>query len=188
MDYMCKISYASIVGSLMYAMVCPRHDIAHAVGVVRKYMKNLGKKHSMTMKWILRYLRGTTNQALCFRDSNIALQGYVEAYMAGDRDKRRRTIGYVFTVGGTTVSWVSKIQNIIVVSTTETEYVIATEASKEMIWLQRFMDELGKKQKLRKIVTAIVAFILQRIQPFILRLNIYSVGIISYCQFWMMDN
>ena len=99
----------------------------------------------MVVKWILRYLRSTTNQALCFGGSNIALQGYVDADMVGDRDNRRSTTGYVFTVGGTTISWVSKIQSVVALSTTEAEYVAATEASKEMIWLQRFMDELGKK-------------------------------------------
>ena len=53
----------------------------------------------------------------------------------------------MFTVGGTTVSWISKLEQVVALSTTETEYVAATEASKEMIWLQRFMEELGKKQE-----------------------------------------
>ena len=66
MDYMSKIPYASAVGSLMYAMFYTRPDIAHVVGVVSRYMKNPGKEHWMAVKWILRYLRGTTNQALCF--------------------------------------------------------------------------------------------------------------------------
>jgi hypothetical protein len=56
-------------------------------------------------------------------------------------------IGYVFTIGGTTVSWISKLQKVVALSTTEAEYVASTEASKEMIWLQRFMEELGKKQE-----------------------------------------
>ena len=51
----------------------------------------------------------------------------------------------MFIIGGTTVSWVSKMQSVVALPTTEEEYVVATEASKEMIWLQRFMDELGKK-------------------------------------------
>ena len=115
---MCKFPYASAVGSLMYTMVCTRPDISHAVGVVRKYMNNPGKEHWMAVKWILKYLRATTNQALFFGGSNIALKGYVDAYMAGDRDNRRSTTGYVFTVGGTTVSWVSKIQSVVALSTT----------------------------------------------------------------------
>jgi hypothetical protein len=67
--------------------------------------------------------------------------------MAGDKDSRRSTTRYVFTIGGTTVSWISKLQNIVSLSTTKVEYVVAIEASKEMIWLQRFMEELGKKQE-----------------------------------------
>ena len=67
--------------------------------------------------------------------------------MAGDRDSSRSTIGYVFTVGGTAVSWISRLQRVVALSTIEVEYVSLTEASKEMIWLQRFMKELVKKQK-----------------------------------------
>ena len=73
MEYMSKVPYASAVGSLMYAMVCTRPDISHAVGVVSRYMNNPGKEHWMAVKWILRYLRGTKNQALCFGGSHIAL-------------------------------------------------------------------------------------------------------------------
>eukprot|EP00253_Pinus_taeda_P016872 PITA_16872 len=145
MDYMSKVPYASAVGSLMYAMVYTRLDIAHAVGVVSRYMNNPGKEHWMAVKWILKYLKGTTNQALCFGGSNISLQGYVDEDMAGDRDNRRSTTGYVFIVGGTTVSWVSKLQSVVALSTIESEYVAATETSKVMIWLQRFLYELGKK-------------------------------------------
>jgi len=59
-DYMTKVPYSSIFDNLIYAMVFTRPDISHVVGVVRRYMKNLGKKHWMEEKWILRYLRGTT--------------------------------------------------------------------------------------------------------------------------------
>uniref|UniRef100_A0A3Q7H809 Reverse transcriptase Ty1/copia-type domain-containing protein n=1 Tax=Solanum lycopersicum TaxID=4081 RepID=A0A3Q7H809_SOLLC len=57
-DHMALVPYASAVGSLMYAMVCTRPDIAHAVGVVSRYMANLGKEHWEAVKWLLRYLRG----------------------------------------------------------------------------------------------------------------------------------
>eukprot|EP01018_Ginkgo_biloba_P039992 Gb_09614 [translate_table: standard] len=72
-DYMSKVSYSSVVGSLMYAMVCTRLDIAHVVGVMSRFMNNPGKEHWEAVKWILRYLRGTTSQALCFRGSNTIL-------------------------------------------------------------------------------------------------------------------
>jgi hypothetical protein len=134
-EYMSRVPYSSVVGSLMYAMVCTRPDIAHAVGVVTRYMNNPGKEHWEAVKWILRYLRGTTTHALCFRGSYTFLQGYVDSDMAADKDSRRSTTWYVFTIGGTTVCWISKLQKVVALSTTEAEYVVATEASKEMIWL-----------------------------------------------------
>ena len=111
-DYMSRIPYSSVVGSLMYAMVCIRPDIAHAVGVVSRYMNNLGKYHWKEVQWILRYLRGTTSHALCFGSLDIVLQGYVDADMAGDKENRRSATRYLFTVGGATVSWISKFQNL----------------------------------------------------------------------------
>ena len=108
-DYVSKVPYSSTVGSLMNATVCTRSDIAHAVGVVSRYMNNPGKEHWMVVKWILRYLRGSTAQGLCFGGSNIVLRGYVDSDMAGDKDSRRSTTWYVFIVGGTTVSWISKL-------------------------------------------------------------------------------
>ena len=72
-DYMSKVPYSSAIGSLLYAMVCTRLDIAHVVGVVSRYIKDLGKEHWMAVKWILKYLRGTTSHALCFGGSSTVL-------------------------------------------------------------------------------------------------------------------
>ena len=66
--------------------------------------------------------------------------------MARDVDGRKSATGYVYTLGGTTISWVSKVQKIVFLSTIEAEYVTVTEASKEIIWLQSFLEELGHKQ------------------------------------------
>ena len=71
--------------------------------------------------------------------------------MVGDRNNRRSTTWYVFIVGGTSVCWVSKLQSVVAISTMEVDYVASTEASKEIIWLQRFLDELGKKQELGRL-------------------------------------
>ena len=67
--------------------------------------------------------------------------------MVGDKDNSMINTGYDFTIGGTTISWIPKLQKVVILSTTKAEYVVATEASKEMIWLQRFMEELGKKHE-----------------------------------------
>jgi hypothetical protein len=145
--YMSKVPYASAIGSLMYAMVCTRPDIAHAVGAVSRYMGNPGKQHWEAVKWILRYLRGTSDMSLCFTGADLKLQGYVDADLAGDVDSRKSTTGFVYTLGGTAVCWASKLQKIVALSTTEAEYVAVTEAGKEMVWLKGFLNELGKKNE-----------------------------------------
>ena len=65
-DKMSKVPYASAVGSLMYAMVCTRPDIAHVVGVISRYMSHPGIEHWNAVKWILKHLRGTSNKCLHF--------------------------------------------------------------------------------------------------------------------------
>jgi hypothetical protein len=108
--------------------------------------------------------------------------------MAGDKDSRRSTTGYVFTIGGTIVSWILKLQKVVSLSTIEAEYVVAVEASKEMIWLQRFMEELERRRRITGCtMTVRVPFILQRTQPSIRILRIYNSGTISYDPSWKMD-
>ncbi|KAL2235826.1 UNVERIFIED_CONTAM: Retrovirus-related Pol polyprotein from transposon TNT 1-94 [Sesamum indicum] len=95
----------------------------------------------------LMYLRGTKDRALVFGKGKLTLFWFVDAdFAASDYDKRRSTTGYVFTYGDTAVSWVSKLQKVVTLSTTEAEYVAVTEAVKELIWLQHFLGELGKPQ------------------------------------------
>ena len=145
-SHMSKVPYASAVGSLMYAMVCTRPDIAHAVGVVSRFLSNPGKEHWEGVKWILRYLKGTSGMCLCFRRNDLTLQGFSDADLGGDLDSRKSTTGYIFTLGGTAVSWKSKLQSRVALSTTEAEYIAISEAAKEMIWLKNFLKELGKEQ------------------------------------------
>ena len=88
---MALVPYASAVGSLMYAMVCTRPDIAHAVGVVSRYMANPGKEHWEAVKWLMRYLRGTSSTSHCFGKGKVTLQGFVDANLGGDVDSSKST-------------------------------------------------------------------------------------------------
>jgi len=144
---MSRVPYASAVGSLMFAMICTRPDIAHAVGVVSRYMANPGREHWNAVKRILRYIKGSIDVALCYGGSDFIVRGYVDSDYAGDFDKSKSTTGYVFTLASGAVSWVSKLQSVVATSTTEAEYVAATQASKEAVWLKMLMDELGHEQK-----------------------------------------
>ena len=89
-----------------------------------------------------RYLRGTSTHVLCFGGTQNFLQGYVDVDMAGDKDTRRSTTGYVFTIGGTRLAWASNLLKIVSLSTTEAEYIALTEASKELLWLDRFVEDV----------------------------------------------
>lgn len=129
----------------MCAMVCTIPDIAPVMGAVSRYMNNSEKVHWEAVKWIIKYLRGTTNKAFCFKGRDKILMGYVDANLARNVDIRRSTTWYVYTLGGTVVSWVSQLQKIVALSTTEAKYVAITEASKEMVWFQSFLEELAKK-------------------------------------------
>ncbi|KAH9688953.1 hypothetical protein KPL70_015278 [Citrus sinensis] len=104
-NYMDRVPYASVVGSLMYAMVCTRLDISQAVSMVSRYMHNRGKNQWLAVKWILRYLYGIVDVGLLFKkDCGQQCVGYCDSDFAGDLDKRRSTTGYVFTLGGDLVS------------------------------------------------------------------------------------
>ena len=153
---MSRVPYASAVGSLMYAMVCTRPDIAHAVGVLSRFMSNPGKEHWTTVKRVFRYLRGTSDYGLCYQgrpglERMLDIHGFVDADWAGDLDQRRSTSGYVFSLFGGAVSWMSKRQSVVALSTTEAEYIAATHASKEAVWLQRLCSSMGLVQQAIRI-------------------------------------
>lgn len=148
---MSHVPYASAVGSLMYAMVCTRPDISHAVGVASRFMANPGREHWAAVKWVLRYLRGTSDYSITYRSSDNSICGYVDSDFAGDLDKRRSTSGYVFTLAGGPICWMSKLQKTTAVSTTEAEYVAAYHACQEAIWLKGLLGEFGIQQDKMKV-------------------------------------
>ncbi|KAM1307435.1 hypothetical protein ACFX2H_009687 [Malus domestica] len=83
---------------------------------------------------------------LCFGGSKPILEGFTDANMGGDLDGRKSMSGYLFTFAGGAVSWQSKLQKCVALSTTEAEYIAATKACKELLWLKGFLQELGLKQ------------------------------------------
>jgi hypothetical protein len=141
-EYMSRVPYSSVVGSLMYAMVCSRPDLSYAMSLVSRYMANPGKEHWKAVQWIFRYLRGTSNACLKFGKTDEGLVGYVDSDFAADLDKRRSLTGYVFTLGGCAVSWRATLQSVVAQSTTEAEYMAIAEACKESVWLKGLFAEL----------------------------------------------
>jgi hypothetical protein len=119
-----KIPYASIVGSLLYLSTGTRPDIAYAVGEVSRFMKDPGRGHWAAVKHLLRYLKGTVDWGIKFGGpgADLTVQGYSDADYAGAQD-RRSTTGYVFMLAGGPVSWRSRRQKSVALSTMEAEYM-----------------------------------------------------------------
>ena len=119
-----KIPYASAIGSIMYAMVVTRPDLAYVVGVVSRYMSNPGRKHWEAVKHIFRYLRGTKDAHLNLRSTNSTeVEGHTNSDYARNLDNRKLTLGCIFTYGGGAISWRSKLQECMTLSTTKAEYI-----------------------------------------------------------------
>ena len=136
-------AYQSAVGSLMYAMLGTRPDLAYAVSVVSRYASNPTGTHWKAVKRIFRYIRGTLDLRLTFSGALEPLAGYTDADWGGDRDTRRSTSGYVFNVGSGAISWSSKRQPTVALSTCEAEYMGQTQAAKEAIWLSRLLEQIN---------------------------------------------
>ena len=135
--------YQSAVGKLLYLSTRTRPDIAFAVSTVAKFTSNPTEQHWKAVKHILRYIAGTVNFGLMFTRSGSAdCIGFSDADWAGDIDDRKSTSGYLFQVGGASISWKSKKQSCVALSTAEAEYMSLTLAAQEAIWLNRLLAEL----------------------------------------------
>ncbi|XP_054785885.1 secreted RxLR effector protein 161-like [Prosopis cineraria] len=103
-----RVSYASTIESLMYAMICTRLDICYAVGLVSCYQSNPGEGHWKAIKRILRYLKSTVDYVMCYQESDLRLTGYSDADLGRDEDERRSTLGYTFLLNNGAICWSSK--------------------------------------------------------------------------------
>ncbi|KAK1602410.1 hypothetical protein QYE76_016739, partial [Lolium multiflorum] len=143
-ERMSQIPYASAVGSIMYAMLCTRPDIAHAVSLTSRYQSDPGMEHWTAVKNILKYLKRTKDMFLCYGgDQELVVTSYTDASWNTDPDDSKSQSGYVFILNGAAVSWASSKQCTVAKSSTESEYIAASEASSEAVWMKRFIVELG---------------------------------------------
>ncbi|KAF1318429.1 Integrase catalytic core protein, partial [Globisporangium splendens] len=139
------VPYRSAVGAVMYLMVATRPDLAAAVGVLSQFAADPCPTHWQTLKRVLRYLQATPMHGIRFSGSGDGeLIGYSDADWAGDIETRRSTSGYVFVLNDGCISWHSKKQRTVALSSTEAEYMALSEATQEAVWLKAFMRELGE--------------------------------------------
>jgi len=137
-----KNPYAEMVGSLLYLSNCTRPDLAHATSQLARFMAAPTQQHWGAAKGVLRYLAGTLGMGIQYGKGNSQVVGYGDADYAGCVDTRRSTTGYIFMLNGGAVSWSSKRQSCVTLSTAEAEYVAAATAVKEALWFRKLEGDL----------------------------------------------
>lgn len=147
-EEMFSIPYQEVIGSLLFAAQISRPDISYAVNNVSRFTQDPGKIHWTATKRILRYLKGTLNYRLEFDGTKKSeIMGYADADWASSIDDRRSVTGYVFLKNGSAISWATKRQTTVALSTTESEYMALSMAVQEALWLRRLAEEFGQCSK-----------------------------------------
>jgi hypothetical protein len=143
-----KEEYLQIVGGLIYLSVISRPDIAYAVSKLGQYMNKPSSMDLVKAKRVLRYLQGTMDLYLNYLGkNNKTLIGYSDSDWAGNYDNRRSMSGFIFTLGGTAVSWSSKTQPTVALSSAEAEYIAIGYATQEAMFLRSVLEELNQLNK-----------------------------------------
>ena len=143
-------NFASLIGSLMYLAVATRPDIAYAVFRLGSYMANPSMSHWAAAKRVLRYLSGTRSYGITYHASEVRpgenqFFGYSDTSYANNDDATSIS-GYVFSMGGGAITWGSRKQTSVSLSSTESEYVALADVAWEVTWLRNLLEGLGYKQ------------------------------------------
>ena len=141
---MAKIPYRKALGSLMWLQVATRPDLTYAVNILSQFAHNPGKSHWNALKHTLAYVKGTIDYGITYRGGGTLNPiGYVDSDYAGCKDTRRSTEGNVFIVTGGPISWESKHQETVALSTVESKYMAFTRATTQVLWTMKFFAEIG---------------------------------------------
>ncbi|KAG7570069.1 Glycosyltransferase 61 [Arabidopsis thaliana x Arabidopsis arenosa] len=136
--------YRKNIGCLRY-LLHTRPDLSYCVGVLSRYMQSPRESHAIAMKQVLRYLKGTTTLGISFcRSKEVPkLIGYSDSSHNVDPDDGKSTMGHIFYLGKSPISWCSQKQSVVALSSCEAEFMAGTEAAKQAIWLQDLLSEIS---------------------------------------------
>lgn len=138
--------YKQIVGNLMY-LTATRPNLMYVVGLISRYVERPTEIHLQAAKRVMRYLKGTINFGILYSSKGLGeLLAYTASDYAGDLDDRKSTSGYVFLLGTSAISWSSKKQPVVTLSTTEVEFIAAASCACQGVWLRRILNQLGQSQ------------------------------------------
>jgi hypothetical protein len=140
--------YATAIGMLMYAAICTRPDILFAVQTLSQFNQKPTETHWSAVKRVFRYLKKTSDYKLTYGGEDVSdeLIGYTDADWASDPNTRKSTSGYVYMLGGGAITWSSKRQPIVALSSAEAEYIAQSHCGREVLWLRRLLTALGFPQ------------------------------------------
>jgi hypothetical protein len=155
--------YRKMVGSLLYLACWTRPDISFAVSEHSRFVSAPGQIHMQAIKHLLRYLKGTSELSLRYSkpknsgpmDRTNVLWGFVDSDWAGCQDSRRSTSGYTLMLNGAAVSWKSKRQPVVALSTAEAEFIAASSVVQEVIYARRLLENSGSRRRIRPLFSRI---------------------------------
>lgn len=148
-----EFPYQNLVGCLMYLAVCCRPDISHAVSVLSQFNSSYDREHWQAALRVLKYLKGTMDYHLNYQSTGEYLQCFVDASYISDVYDAKSRSGFVFVLASSAVSWESRKQTCTAMSSAEAEFVSICEATREAMFLRRFIKELTGKSDTVKMFT-----------------------------------
>ena len=141
-----KVHYQELIGCLLFISIRTRPDISAAVGILCLFSANPMRSHLVAGKRILRYLKGTRDYALILNPTSSRLRSLADANWGNDVNDRKSTSGFMLQIGGTTVTWKTRKQSVVALSTNEAEFIASSEAAKDILWTLHLLAELDYKQ------------------------------------------
>ena len=154
-DYECvdQQLYQSAIESLLYLSISTRPDITYAVSTLSRFSSNPTQQHWTALKRVMCYLKGTTNFGINYsKNGSQDCICYSDADWAGDVNDRKSTSGYLFQISGGAVTWSTKKQSCVTLSTTEAEYIALASAAQEAVWLRQLTTDLGYSSETATII------------------------------------
>lgn len=144
-----KVPYRELIGTLMYLAVVSRPDILNRVVNLAQFVTGFKREHWIAAKRILRYLKQTIDLGLKYKKGSFNLIGFTDADWGADINDRKSYTGYAFILSGAAISWSSRKQRTVAMSSAEAEYMAIAEAAKEAIYLKKILNEIGIKLEIK---------------------------------------
>ena len=142
-SFCANIPYQNAIGAIMYLYQATRPDLGFSISCLSRFNNNFQEQHWKSVKRIFRYLKQTINYKLTFtKDADSSVVGYSDASYHPEKYDPRSVTGYVFKFQGAAISWLSKRQSTIAISSMESEYYAITSTAQEALWLKGFASEL----------------------------------------------